>query len=169
MKPPEVNVIINGPRGRAPAQAYVQAQAQAFPQPPPSMNFPYGYYPSPYMMLPPWYLQEPPPSAPSHFPGQPAPAPTGAAAIEYPAITAWLAYCDRHQSRCGENFSLHAEKFTKEGYRRIDQITHDRISVEKLSSWLSIGKGTADLLIQYAGEDAMLVKAGTFTMFADNS
>ena len=39
-----------------------------------------------------------------------------------------------------------------------------------LSNWLAIGKGTADLLIQYAGEDMELVKAGTFSMeLADGS
>ena len=38
------------------------------------------------------------------------------------------------------------------------------MSVEKLSDWLSIGKGTADLLIQYAEEDMGLVNAGTFSM-----
>jgi hypothetical protein len=93
----------------------------------------------------------------------------GTIAIEFPTITAWLEYCDQHPSHRGENFSVHAEKFSKEGYRRIDQITRDRISVEKLSSWLSIGKGTADFLIQYASDDAALVKAGTFTMSTDNS
>ena len=38
------------------------------------------------------------------------------------------------------------------------------MSMEKLSSWLNIGKGTADLLIQYAEEDMMLLKAGNFSM-----
>jgi hypothetical protein len=36
--------------------------------------------------------------------------------------------------------------------------------VEKLSNWLNIGKGTADLLIEFAEEDMELIKAGTFSM-----
>jgi hypothetical protein len=83
-------------------------------------------------------------------------------------IPAWLTYCDQHPQRRGEDFSSHASKFDKEGYRRIHQLTGDRITVEKLSDWLSIGKGIADLLIRYAEEDVELVKAGTFSMvFAD--
>jgi hypothetical protein len=50
------------------------------------------------------------------------------------------------------------------GYHRINQLTGDHISVEKLSDWLGIGKGTVDLLIQYVEEDVELVKASTFTM-----
>ena len=43
------------------------------------------------------------------------------------------------------------------------------MSVEKLSDWLNIGKGTADLIIQYAEEDMELIKAGMFSMeLADN-
>lgn len=42
--------------------------------------------------------------------------------------------------------------------------------MERLSDWLDIGKGTADLLIQYAEEDMELMKAGTFSMeVADGS
>jgi hypothetical protein len=59
---------------------------------------------------------------------------------------------------------VYAEKFDQEGYRRINQLTGNHISVEKLSDWLAIGKGTADLLIQYAEEDMELVKAGKFLM-----
>lgn len=59
---------------------------------------------------------------------------------------------------------MHAWKFDQEGYRRINQLTTERTSVEKLSQWLGIGKGTADLLMQYAQEDVDQVKAGMFTM-----
>ena len=83
---------------------------------------------------------------------------------EVPKIRAWLDYCDRHPDRQGEHFGAHGRKFDEEGYRRINQLTGERISVEKLSNWLGIGKGTADLLIQYAGEDMKLVEAGTFSM-----
>ena len=38
------------------------------------------------------------------------------------------------------------------------------MSVENLSNWLEISKGTADLIIQYAKEDMVLVSNGTFTM-----
>ena len=38
------------------------------------------------------------------------------------------------------------------------------MSVENLSNWLEIGKGTADLIIQYAKEDMVLVSNGKFTM-----
>ena len=59
--------------------------------------------------------------------------------------------------------------FNVEGYRFIHQLTGPHTLVEKLSAWLNIGKGTADLLIWYAEEDVALIKAGTFTMvLADN-
>ena len=38
------------------------------------------------------------------------------------------------------------------------------MSVENLSNWLEIGKGTADLIIQYAEEDMVLVSNGKFMM-----
>jgi hypothetical protein len=38
------------------------------------------------------------------------------------------------------------------------------MSVKNLSSWLHIGKGMADLIIQYAEEDMALVRDGKFTM-----
>ena len=127
---------------------------------------PYGFYPPPYPAHG-WYPQLLPPNMNPALPagirmGNPSqPVPTG---TDVPKIGAWLKYCDNHPDRRGENFILHAGKFDEQGYRRINQLTGDRISVEKLSSWLSIGKGTADLLIQYAGEDMELVKAGTFSM-----
>ena len=40
----------------------------------------------------------------------------------------------------------------------INQLTRNHISVEKLSTWLNIGKGTANLLIQYAKEDMELLQ-----------
>ena len=38
------------------------------------------------------------------------------------------------------------------------------MTVENLSNWLEIGKGTADLIIHYAEEDMVLVRDGKFTM-----
>ena len=38
------------------------------------------------------------------------------------------------------------------------------MSVKNLLNWLEIGKGTADLIIQYAKEDMVLVSNGKFTM-----
>ena len=165
-KPLEINLYKNGPRSQHSGQfgqnVAALSQSQAFPQ----MNFPFGYYPSPYMMPPPWYGQSLAPALnPTPFAPDPAPsAPKQAISMEYPKISPWLAYCDKHPTRSGENFSAHAQRFSDEGYRRIHQLTSRRISVEKLSDWLGIGKGTADLLIQYAEEDTELVKAGTFTM-----
>jgi hypothetical protein len=156
-KPAELNFYSNAPRSRNPGRPIAQTQAQA---PPHNPGFPYGYYPPPY---PPPY----PPTWHGYSQGPPSTLnPAGAPIIKvnYPMIIPWLNYCDKHPERCGEDFSAHADKFNKEGYRRLHQLTGDRVSVEKLSDWLGIGKGTADLLIRYAEEDLELVKAGTFTM-----
>lgn len=158
-KPTELNLYNNAPRTRNPAGHSLPPP----PGPPPPMNFPYSYYPPPYM-LPQWYAQPPPPAAPPMLPtpNLALPALKPSVDIEYPKISEWLAYCDQHPARRGEDFSAHVRKFNNEGYRRIHQLTGDRISVEKLSDWLSIGKGTADLLIRYAEEDVERIKAGTF-------
>jgi hypothetical protein len=47
---------------------------------------------------------------------------------------------------------------------QINQLTRDRISVEQLSEWIGIGKGIADLIIQYAEEDVALAKAGRLSL-----
>jgi hypothetical protein len=123
------------------------------------MGFPYGYYPPPYPISG-WPGYPPPPPAPNPAP----PIVNQFVKLDYPKIATWLNYCDQHPDRCGENFSTHAYKFNAEGYRRINQLTRDRISVENLATWLGIGKGTADLLIGYAEEDIELLKVGKFTM-----
>jgi hypothetical protein len=84
--------------------------------------------------------------------------------VEYPKIADWLGYCDAHPDRHREGFGAHRLKFDQEGYHCINQLAGNCITVEKLSEWLGIGKGTADLLIQYAEEDMELVKGGTFSM-----
>ena len=38
------------------------------------------------------------------------------------------------------------------------------MSIENLSSWIKIGKGTADYIIQYVDEDMALVNDGKFAM-----
>jgi hypothetical protein len=84
--------------------------------------------------------------------------------VRGPRILDWLGYCDCLPGHDGEFFSRLADKFDQEGYRTIDQLTGSRMSVENLSNWLEIGKGTADLIIQYAEEDMALVRDGKFTM-----
>jgi hypothetical protein len=168
-KPLEINVYNNAPRTRAPAQN-IAPVASIPPVPPTAPPFPYGYYPPPSAYGPPAWYSPPTGYVQGHpqygqVPGYaqtPVLPPT--TKIEYPMISEWLKYCDRHPQRRGENLSDHGWKFDKEGYRRIHQLTGDRITVENLSDWLMIGKGTADLLIRYAEEDIELVKAGTFMM-----
>jgi hypothetical protein len=89
--------------------------------------------------------------------------------IEYPTIVIWLAHCDKHPSRSGEDLSKLLPKFNTEGFRRIHQLTGDRITVEKLAEWVGIGRGTADLLIRYAEEDTELVRAGRFVLLSDGA
>jgi hypothetical protein len=84
--------------------------------------------------------------------------------VRGPRIFVWLQYCDRVPGRDGEFFFGLADKFDQQGFRTIDQLTGSRMSVENLSNWLEIGKGTADLIIQYAEEDMALVRDGKFTM-----
>jgi hypothetical protein len=151
----------------------------AYPGPPtglplpgtsPMMLYPYGCYPSPYRFAP-WtsYSQ---PSFP--FLADPSLQVVGAinstqAAppdVEYPLIGPWLEYCDRLPQRLRDTggLGLHAYKFEHQGFRCINQFISGRISVEKLSDWLVIGKGTADLIIQYAEEDMKLLHSGKFMM-----
>lgn len=127
------------------------------------MGFPYGYYPPPYPLPSPWY-QSQPPGPPAAVAVPTANLVTTGAKLDYPKISHWLNYCDTHPDRRGEDFVAHIYKFDREGFRRINQLTGDRVTIEKLSDWLKIGKGTADLLIQYAEEDVELIKNGMFTM-----
>jgi hypothetical protein len=97
--------------------------------------------------------------------GVPQPNPTvPPRQVRGPQISAWLPYCDRTPGRDGEDFSALTDKFRAQGYRTIDQLTGTRMSVENLSNWLEIGKGTADLIIQYAEEDMESVRNGNFMM-----
>ena len=124
---------------------------------------PYGYYPPPTSYFNPW-------AGPAGFPPHAAPAapvqqPTVPQKhIRGPRILPWLQYCDHIPGREGEKFSALADKFENEGYQTIDQLTGSRMSVENLSNWFGIGKGTADLIIQYVEEDMALMRNGYFMM-----
>jgi hypothetical protein len=94
-----------------------------------------------------------------------APQPiTPVAGVKYPKVPDWILYCDRHPDRSGANLSALIPKFQELGYRFISQLCNDRITVNKLSEWLAVGPGTADLIIGFAQEDCQLVVAGKFTM-----
>ena len=136
---------------------------------------PYGFYPPPHSNFPnfpnPTGMQWPG----AGFPQPPGPQAYGVAQpnltvpppvkhVRGPRISYWLEYCDRLPDCEGENFSALTDKFDKQGYRTIDQLTGNRMSIENLSSWLEIGKGTANLIIQYADEDMARFRNGNFTM-----
>ncbi|KAM6492687.1 hypothetical protein JOM56_012411 [Amanita muscaria] len=166
--PPEVNARGNGPRARAPA-AKVQ-QFNGAPQAPTEMGFGYPYYPQP----PPYpYYAMPPPSAPPARPVSLSPVAhdsvdaASATDLEYPLIVDWLAYCDKHARRRGRNLCQYSVTFENEGFATIDQLTGPQITIEKLSEWLGIGRGTADAIIRYAESDTKLLKAGKLTMTSE--
>ena len=131
------------------------------------LMLPYNCYPSPNMYFlmhpPPWMHGIPVP--PSGFPPTTMPAhpyPVVIQPTKLPAIAEWLWWCD-HQPDCqGAALESLAWKFEQEGYRSIDQLA--RMSVRELSSWFTIGKGMADLLIKYASDDMELICNGTFKM-----
>jgi hypothetical protein len=84
--------------------------------------------------------------------------------VTFPRIDKWLKYCDRHRDRAGDNLSSYIDSFSHEGYTRINQLTGDRVSVKDLSDWLSLGKGTVDLLMRYAEQDVEAINQGEFDM-----
>ncbi|KAI9453000.1 hypothetical protein F5148DRAFT_1152061 [Russula earlei] len=138
-------------------------------QPQPLINLPYAIPLLQYNPYLPWFppSQLPPPNLTSGLPPVtnvgilPKPVPVK---IEVPKIGTWLVYCDMHPDCKGDNFSQYADTFHEEGYHHINQLVGDHMDVEKLSRWLNIGKGTADLLIQYVEEDMVLVNTGSFSM-----
>lgn len=171
VKPIQVTAQQNGARhqGRKPDPNQPDAQFLGLP---PQPTMPYGFYPSPHMYFPGMMQQQgwpsqPPPTGfhPSMMPGFQQPAPTASIkSIKGPAISDWLDHCDRLPDRQGPSFYILAGKFEQQGYRTIDQLTSSRMTVADLSSWLDIGKGTADLIITYADEDMALVRNGTFKL-----
>src|SRR6266576_3994611 len=91
-----------------------------------------------------------------------------AADIDYPLITKWLSYCDQHAHQGGQNLSRYAVAFDAEGFVTIDQLVGPHINIEKLSEWLGIRKGTADLILRYTETDIGLVKAGKLNLNDSN-
>lgn len=156
-KPSEINLTpsYRSPASRPPPQ-----------QQPMQMQMPYPFYPPPHMYLP----QQSWPMNPQPVPSTSEPTrlhqnPLGwPKLVKGPAISAWLQHCDNHPDRHGDNLSTLAANFDTQGYRTIDQLTSGRMSIENLSSWVNIGKGTADYIIQYADEDMALVIDGKFVM-----
>jgi len=161
-KPIQLNLLGNLPRGHHGSSANSITHAQ------PALPMPYGFYPppNPFFANP---MQWPGPGFPQpHGPqGYGAPQANPIPPLRHvrgPRISEWLQFCDRVPGRDGEIFFGLADRFDHQGYRTIDQLTGSRVSVGNLSNWLEIGKGTADLLIQYAEEDMALVRNGGFTM-----
>jgi hypothetical protein len=158
-KPLELNLMGTAPRRAA---GGLQNNTRAQDTQPMPMSMPYPYYPPPQMFYPMQQQQwGPQPIMPAQNPTIPP------RSVKGPAISTWLQYCDSLPIRQGENFVELAGKFGEQGYRTIDQLTSSRVSIENLSGWLGIGKGTADYIIQYADEDMVLVRNGRFTMDLD--
>ena len=170
-KPRQINLFSNMPHRHGGSSTHSESsaamQAPAFPMP-------FGFYPGP---PPNPFFANPMqwPGAGHSLPQPPGPLVQGHGVqqanpniplrhVRGPRIFDWLAYCDRVPGRDGEFFFGLADKFDQQGYRTIDQLTGSRMSVENLSNWLQIGKGTADLIIQYAEEDMALFRDGNFTM-----
>lgn len=160
-KPRQLNLLSNVPRGRHRDGSSTNFSMQAQPAFP---TMPYGFYPppNPFFTNP---MQWPGAGVPQSQALVPQANPTVPQKhVRGPRISDWLEYCDRVPGRDGEFFFRLAGKFDQQGYRMIDQLVSSRMSVENLSNWLEIGKGTADLIIQYAEEDMALVRGGKFTM-----
>ena len=172
VKPLQVTVQQNGARHQVRKPDPNQPEVP-FLGMPPQPTMPYGFYASPHMYFP-GHMQQHgwpglPPSAgfhPSMMPGfhQPAPIASTTQLIKGPAITNWLDHCDLHKDRPGTLFHTLVGKFEREGYQTIDQLTSSRVTVADLSSWLNIGKGTADLIVTYADADMVLAQNGTFKL-----
>jgi hypothetical protein len=84
--------------------------------------------------------------------------------LKYPRISEWIEYCDQHPNRSDANLGALIPKLKDQGFRYVNQLTGDHITIEKLCLWLSIGPGTADLLIRFAHEDCQLIAQGSFAM-----
>lgn len=170
-KPIQVTVQLNGVRrqgGRPDPNQPLDMQFPGAPTQP--MAMPYGFYPPPHMYFPHPMPQQgwpsmPPPSFQPMAPGLPQSGPNvPTKSVKGPAIRDWLNHCDRLPDRQDPSLYTLAGKFEEQGYRSIDQLTSSRITVADLSTWLGIGKGTADLIINYADEDMALVRKGMFKM-----
>ena len=158
-KPPQFNLIPSRSSGSRQFHADVH-------QLPASTPFP--YYQAPYMYFPqhPWPTNpNPNPVTLTSQPVSPHQNPSGwSKSVKGPAIFTWLQYCDSHPNHGGDNLAALTTNFKAQGYQTIDQLTSGCISIENLLSWINIGKGTADYIVQYADEDMVLVNDGKFTM-----
>ena len=172
-KPAKIKVHLNRPCSRAPVAKAAQMQGGMGPGPQilafsglgyPPMQ-PYGYLPYPCQPFP--TPQQPlNPVGPL---GEITTAETSELNIKYPSISEWLEYCDRHPRHSSSRLGRYANAFDNEGFVYIDQLVGPRIIIESLAGWLSIGKGTADLVIRYAEQDIQLVKAGKFQLLPSES
>ena len=84
--------------------------------------------------------------------------------IEFPDVGDWVTYCDSLPKRSRARLSTLREQLLQQGFFEIDQLTGDRISHNDLSVSLGIGIGLAALIVRYAEEDVVQVRAGTFNM-----
>ena len=163
-KPAEIKVELNGPRSRAPAAkaGFPGGQMLAYSGYPPPM--PYGYpYPSPFG--PPLPLMHQLPTG-VHMGGVTVSTEADESDFDYPSIAEWLNHCDRHPKRSSYKLGRYADVFEKEGFMSLDQLIGPRITIENLAGWLSLGKGTTDLIIRYAEQDVLLVKNRKFQLFS---
>ena len=169
VKPIQVTAQQNGAchQGRKLDPNQPDMQFLSIPQP---AVMPHGFYHSPHMYFP-GYMQQhgwpgqPPPAGfhPNMMPGFQQPAPI-VPTTKGPTICDWLDHCDHLPDCQAPLFFTLLEKFRRQGYQTIDQLTSSRVTVADLSSWLDIGKGTADLIIAYADQDMALVRNGMFKL-----
>jgi len=141
----------------------------------PAMYYSSMGYPQPGFPLHPSGFSAPPSSFVSHqgfaspqglTPGLPTTATSALSSqpLKYPSIQEWIEYCDQHPDCSGADLTALLPKLQAQGFRHINQLASDHMTIEKLVDWLSVGPGTADLIIRYAEEDCRLVAAGTFQM-----
>lgn len=84
--------------------------------------------------------------------------------IVFPDVSEWVVYCDRHPQWSRARIGDLSAKLDKQGYLWIDQLTSDQVSQSNLAEYLSIGLGTAALIIKYADDDMACVRERTFNM-----
>lgn len=138
-----------------------------------------GYHPytapAPYLYHPSAFAQPMMPVPQAGYPYNPqfpafplasqATALAPSAPVNYPKISQWLEYLDRHPDRSDRmEWTQYRSAFEREKFMKLNQLVSSRITVENLAQWLGIPRGCVDLIIQYAEEDITLLKAGKFDM-----
>ncbi|KAH9956507.1 hypothetical protein BC827DRAFT_1378551 [Russula dissimulans] len=111
-------------------------------------------------------LAQPTGSRHPFHPAGPLPTPSNEQKVDLPTVPEWVLYCDNHPKRSKANLGDLCEKFTREGYLDIDQLSSACISPKDLAQSLEIGFGLASLIIRYADEDVASVHSGTLSLFA---